>query len=772
MLLRYLELTNFMTHEHEEIRFPEEGMFLLAGDSGSGKSSMIVDGVGYALFGYKATRARKQSDLLNEDAPGEMMKVKAIFDFSEDERLIIERGYDSKGHSFAKAFTPDPADPSSSILLAESATPVGKLLAKRLGGMSWQQFNAAFVARQSEIALLTTLKGADRKNLIHRMLGMKELEKAGELITSKTKRARTEVDQLQRSIGGGFDLREAREKIEEARRRLTDEQARVISAEEALDVSREELAEVDAQLEPLAESVSEARALETKRVQLSAGEQEIGHLEERARRSREAEGVVAREEEVSGLHRAAEAALEAFKDIYRRSKKSDSIRQRLAALEERRSELRLKVSPPVPVLASGSAEPSEDSWEGAEEARSRREVLRSQRKTREVEIAEREEQLARLRESGECYACQRPFESSHDHEEVMSGLESSLRELRDSQVADASEIEEIAAALPVLEEIEKLEEEVRGLGRELSELAEEGETREDLGPLTEEGKKAREDVEVLGRKLAEISAAKKELDPEATEKLDSARAALETLRAEVEGAASAAADEEAVSRFEELGRRSRELSSQVAAADARLPELRRAAEAAELELTNLEREIEGREAEMKALERLRRKQLVAENVGSYMRAYQRQLANEIRPALTEIGSEMLSQISNGRHVAMHIDEDYEISVETSKGAIKKASMLSGGEEIRANICLRLALTRLVSQRTGVPVGFLVFDEPLPSQDAGHVERILELLESLRPFYRQQFLISHVGELRSADEMDYVLEFQAGDGPDRVQMVNA
>jgi hypothetical protein len=48
---------------------------------------------------------------------------------------------------------------------------------------------------------------------------------------------------------------------------------------------------------------------------------------------------------------------------------------------------------------------------------------------------------------------------------------------------------------------------------------------------------------------------------------------------------------------------------------------------------------------------------------------------------------------------------------------------------------------------------------MPSQDPGHIQRIVNLLDSLRPFYQQQFLISHVGDLRNATELDYVIEFR-------------
>jgi len=157
-----------------------------------------------------------------------------------------------------------------------------------------------------------------------------------------------------------------------------------------------------------------------------------------------------------------------------------------------------------------------------------------------------------------------------------------------------------------------------------------------------------------------------------------------------------------------------------------------------------------------------------EDLQTYLQGFQRKLATDIRPPLEEMGSEMLEQISAGKHVAMRIDDGYEIEIQTNTGAWLPATSLSGGESVRVNICLRLALTRLVSQRTGIPVRTLVLDEPLPAQDPGHVQRIMELLDSLRHWYPQQFIMSHVGEVRSSDEIDYVIDFD-GEGDEHITL---
>src|ERR1039458_8474507 len=80
---RYLEVKNFLGHEHEQVALPESGIFFLSGESGAGKSSFIVDAIGFALFGSKATRVIRQEQLRHKDHQAEAMEVRALFEFDD-----------------------------------------------------------------------------------------------------------------------------------------------------------------------------------------------------------------------------------------------------------------------------------------------------------------------------------------------------------------------------------------------------------------------------------------------------------------------------------------------------------------------------------------------------------------------------------------------------------------------------------------------------------------------------------------------------------------
>lgn len=764
MLLRYLEAENFLSHEHEQIALPEEGIFLLSGESGAGKSSLIIDAVAYALFGPVATRAKRQQELRHIAHPDEPMHVRATFDFPDGRRLTLARGIDARGSSWAQAYEPDPDDPRQSVLLAEGAAPVGRLVRRELGGMTWSQFYAAFVARQSEITLLTTKRGAERKDLVQKMLGMRELEKGAELISERLRRANAEREQLERSLGE-VDLVAEERRLGEARQRQEEAEQRVGELERKLAARRREAMQAEAELEPLRERQRLWQQAERLEAEARVHEAALQSLREKLKRSERAAELVADVDKLREQARSAEAERDRLREVFKRSAEHGKLSAKRAAAAERRAEARAELLALQPVVV-GAAGAEEERAPTATEITTEIGVAEAKLEALDAQIAEQRSQLERLREDGECFACQRPFHSEEDHARVIAGLEQAFAERQEERAEFAAKLQALSEQLPKAKALDEAERAVTEVEARLQELEAEGEINPDLEAVKAAGKAAASQLEAANRELAVAESARADLDPQIADKVKDAEAKLSELRAAKPQVEALPADE-----LEKAEKRLSDLKGQAERLAGQLPEAKGLVAEAKQTADQAEKSLEGRRLELENLEKLRSRALELEKLQSYLKAYQKHLAQEIRPSLEEIGSEMLLRISNGKHVAMHIGDDYEIEVEIAGGERIKAAMLSGGEEIRANICLRLALTRLVSQRTGIPVGFLMLDEPLPAQDPGHIERIMELLESLRPFYRQQFVISHVGDLRASDQVDYVIEF-GGEGRDQVALVAA
>jgi len=735
MILRYLKLENFLSHESTTIELPAAGLFFLSGESGAGKSSLIIDATAYALFGPAAvTRAKRSEELVRSGASS--MQVAALFEFA-DEKLLIERGLNPQPEARLYLVHPDRSE-----LIAEGAQEVNRAINKRLGGMNWRQFFAAFVARQSEIAMLTQLRGNERKNLVHRMLGMRELEKSSEIVSQRLRRSKAEVDQLQVSVGN-FDPERAEAEISENANKLAAAEAKGSALDRQIETDNLELKslrEEEAGIASARQALARIPELEQRRPGLSA---ELDQAKATARRATEIQLRLADRDQIDLDLVRAEDRVSELRDDYRQLDRQQTL---LAKLDELEAEPVQSIS--YPEITGEIAK------------------IRADRISRLERIADLDASLERIGRDGSCYACDRDFASGADRDQVVSNLSEQVTKLGRANAAAESRLDQLDKLEPLVQRSDQVRREKDRLGEA---LGEEIQLSSELGlsDLAEAGAEAAVELQRLSRAQAELGLLERDYDPDAQRRAGDLKSELNQLDADLKSlqVSAALADPEQIAKIE-AGINQLQIS--IGSAAARRDELGSSVSSLKDVRRALDKEYQGRSRELKQLGDLRHQSTVTELVSVCLKGFQKQLADDIRPALEEIGSEMLAAVSGGKHVAMHIDGSYEITIEDDGGARRRAALLSGGEQIRANICLRLALTRLVSQRTGIPVGFLIFDEPLPSQDPGHIERIMQLLYSLRGFYQQQFLISHVGDLRSADELDYVVEF---DGKS-VELTNA
>ena len=82
MIIKQLELVNFLSHAHSKIDF-EKGVTVIYGHNGAGKSS-IIDAIKFALFGDK--RGASISDLIRRGS--EDMSVTLDFTIGQHEYQI------------------------------------------------------------------------------------------------------------------------------------------------------------------------------------------------------------------------------------------------------------------------------------------------------------------------------------------------------------------------------------------------------------------------------------------------------------------------------------------------------------------------------------------------------------------------------------------------------------------------------------------------------------------------------------------------------------
>jgi exonuclease SbcC len=761
MFLRQIKLKNFLSHEDLEITFPAQGSFLLTGQSGIGKSSLIIDAVAYSLYGSVATRSKKQTELRNNDSPSQPMSVETVWDF-ENETVAFARGIDGRNSSWATAYQ---YLQDEAVILAEGIKPVSRVVSKRMGNMTWQQFYSAFVARQSEITLLTTLKGVQRKELIHQMLGMRELEKAEQIVTTRLRRAKAEKDQLEKSVGG-IDLDKENKKLTELKDNLANLESDAAKSEKTISSLNKKIQGLEKELLSIQSDLEIFEKRQDLENKITSLKDSLDSFSDLASKHQEAE--------VKLKNRASKKLnfdLNNFKDQRKVLREEFLIKKEVVDLKEEinsltdelnklKQEIRSKIKPENSLLDEFQKNPTTQLLNNLV-AINKENIKKDQAMIKTIEV-----RAGEIKDLDQCFICHKPLDkndrhliTAHNQEEIDSLNQ--LIEEKNNLIKSLLKISDLTSSF---ENISQTIKDKQSL------LLNKTEPNSQLEEIKAAGEKVAKEIKNKEKEIAEVEKLEADLNQEIFKQFKSREEKLASLNNQLKSFK--AVDLKIEEKSNDLKELKNKIDLEIASEQAGLNQINKQIQLLKEDVKKQEKLIKGREKEFLLIEKSEEKIALLETTTLLVRGYQRHLTTEIRPALEEIASEMITVISEGRHVGIKINDDYEISIEKASGAILPAQMLSGGEEIRANICLRLALTRLVSQRTGVPVGFLIFDEPLPAQDAGHIEKIIELLESLKPFYRQQFIISHVGELRSEDSIDYLLEFERNDNKTSVQLINA
>ena len=164
-------------------------------------------------------------------------------------------------------------------------------------------------------------------------------------------------------------------------------------------------------------------------------------------------------------------------------------------------------------------------------------------------------------------------------------------------------------------------------------------------------------------------------------------------------------------------------------------------------LTNLEEKIERQKESKKKIEEIRTELQYLQRLESLLETFRLELTGRIRPLLETRTSYLFSEITDGRYPSVELDEDYEMSILDGNKAFR-LKRFSGGEEDLANLCLRIAMSQVIAERSGgIEINFIALDEIFSSQDEDQRQNILNSLNKLSSQFRQIFLITHIEDIK-------------------------
>lgn len=92
-------------------------------------------------------------------------------------------------------------------------------------------------------------------------------------------------------------------------------------------------------------------------------------------------------------------------------------------------------------------------------------------------------------------------------------------------------------------------------------------------------------------------------------------------------------------------------------------------------------------------------------------------------------------------------ETLDIKVSDELGT-RDYEMFSGGESFRINFALRVALSKLLANRAGVPLPILFIDEGFGTQDSAGLHSLVEAINSIKGDFEKIIVITHMEELKN------------------------
>jgi len=173
------------------------------------------------------------------------------------------------------------------------------------------------------------------------------------------------------------------------------------------------------------------------------------------------------------------------------------------------------------------------------------------------------------------------------------------------------------------------------------------------------------------------------------------------------------------------------------------------------QIKNLQQNIEEQQKIMKKMKEKKKEMQHLKMLNDIMTSFRIHVISQIRPTLSFYASELFEGLTDGKYLEIELDENYNLII-YDNGSPYTIERFSGGEEDLANLCIRLAISEVITQRAGSMFNFIVLDEIFGSQDNIRKQNIIRALNSFSSKFRQIFLITHIEEIKNFMENSMIV----------------
>ena len=717
--LTKVRLRNFRVHEDYTFEPMEEGVTAIVGKNGHGKST-IIDGIAWAIYGTKPNSGIKNSSWRRLGAPeDEESFVDAVFDLDGSELRVKRSIVNAKnGGTKCECWLDGTLEAGPAVSHAES------WLTKKLG-LDESGFLSTVLVQQKHVNQLVAASRTERRRTLEKLTGITAITSALDQAKLEEKTYSKAVDAL--GIDDG--------KLPVLRKTAEDNEALRAKTLEQVSKMEERLAKLDESGRALRGKVDEmdSRLVESRRAR-----------DEKTRADSIVDSMTERMAELSKTRDALKAALPADRLD---SSETAEVRRELETAEAGLLEAKTKANAlQSTVAARPTTVELDDAGNAVSDAEGRLAAIDVQaavdgiEESRAAIAVARAEGMAAKKSLGElsgvgddgaaaCPTCRQPLT---DPSGLISELEAKLDATRSTAACERKKIEEFEETVKTADAAREAVSEAKTKLAAMDKAVEAAAAAESELPLalsTVESAEAtvkslrttvsrfneyKAKYDEYDRVMGELKTVVSRLEAAskdsrlAAEKLDEVGSvneeSLARLRAELEDKRSKRADLNAAV----VGKKG---EAELAAEKAR---------AASAEADSLEAQMEKRKGLLSKLE-------VSSSAVMVLGKFREHLILSAIPQVTDYASELINKISDGKFTSIAIDKKFDVSVETGDGVVESVSQLSGGEEDLVAICLRLAISVMLSD--GTPT-MLILDEVLTAMDSDRAAAILEAMQGI------------------------------------------
>jgi exonuclease SbcC len=577
-------------------------------------------------------------------------------------------------------------------LVANGAETVSKFMQKTLG-MDWKSFFTSIFAKQKELNTLSTMNPSERRQLILRMLGINAVDEIISTIRSDTKEKKSLVEKLTEDL---LD-EQGRNKIDVCSKEITNQQNKQKELAVQLEDQKRQLHRIDEEQSKIKKDCETKKLLYEK-------------LYETAEKL---EGEKSRFEKKQRLHN----------DI---STLEKTLNERQQTLERQEKNLTVFSTLEKDLqIFEENQEKNSIALQSIVTKQERNTTVLQQLNKNIQEIKTKKHQIETMGAKAKCPTCERVLGEQY------STLLNMYSEDCEKRNHEAHELKEEGKKLRL--EYEKLSREKEALQKKShyfrSQVVEREKLQSSLHHITKE----------IAREKQQYDSKKRELEPLGRIEFDEKR--YQQIRTRVSDVYKSY--QESLTRLSDVNERHKHVIVEVKENEGRRNLVKQQIETLEKNIVEQKKLHDKLQNERNDVQQL---SMLLEVMDSY-RTY---LISQIRPALSSHASELFNDLTEGKYSQIELDEDYNLLV-YDRGVPYTIERFSGGEEDLANLCIRLAISDIITERAGSVFQFIILDEIFGSQDQIRKQNIIKALNNYSSKFRQIFLITHIEDIKHFTE---------------------